>query len=109
MEVTERTEAIARLFPGNTGGATGVLGEVELTSALAETPVVRTPPVPQAGDGGLLIRLTGLVRTGGGLQDLLSSATPDLGGLVALTLHWRAGSNITGSLNAMNRSKIKDT
>ena len=109
MPHTQRTEAVARLVPGNTGGATGVLGEVELTSALAETPVVRTPPVPQAGREELIIRLTGLVRTGGGLQDLLSSATPDLGGLVALTLHWRAGSNITGSCNARNRSKIKDT
>ena len=88
MPDTQRTEAVARLVPGNTGGATGVLGEVELTSALAETPVVRTAPVPQAGDGGLLIRLTVLVRTGGGLQDLLSSASPHLGGFVALSLHW---------------------
>ena len=93
MPDTQRTEAVARLVPGNTGGATGVLGEVELTSALAETPVVRTAPVPQAGGGELLIRLTGLVRTRGGLQDLLSSATPDLGGFVALTLNWAGQSN----------------
>ena len=31
----ERTETVTRLVPWNTAGATGVLGEVELTSPLA--------------------------------------------------------------------------
>ena len=84
---------MTRLVPGDTGGATGVLGEVELASPLGETPVVRTPPVPQAGRGELLVRLAGLVWAGRSLQDIRTSATPDLGGLVALTINWGGQSN----------------
>ena len=79
---------MTRLFPGDAAGATGVLGEVELAPPLGETPVMRTPPVPQAGRGELLVRLAGLVLTGRSLQDLLTSAAPDLGGLVAHTINW---------------------
>ena len=80
---------MARLVPWDTGGATGVLGEVELASVLGEreTPVVRTGPGPQAGRGELLVRLARLVRAGRGLQDLLTSAVPHLGGLVASTIN----------------------
>ena len=86
---------MTRLVPWDTGGATGVLGEVELASLLGEreTPVVRTGPRTQAGRGELLVRLAGLGRAGRSLQDLLTSAAPHLGGLVANTVNWGGQSN----------------
>ena len=86
---------MARLVPWNTGGATGILAQVELASSLGETPVVGTTTVTQAGGGELAIRQAGLARAGRTLQEVLSSAAPHLGGLVAHTTNWVGQSNKT--------------